>query len=147
MKIAVACDHGGYSLKSTVIEAIKNAGHEVIDFGTDSPNRVDFPDFTKKAGRAIQEGTAERAILLCGSGIGVNIAANKMKGVYASVCHTTFAARQGVEHDNMNALCLGSRVIGEEVAKELVVAFLNANFFGVGNYKIRVEKIKIMENE
>jgi ribose 5-phosphate isomerase B len=109
MKIAVGFDHGGFPLKQTVLEAVRAAGHEPIDMGTDSVDSVDFPDFTEKVGRAIQNGEAERGIIVCGSGVGACIAANKMKGVYASICHDTYSARV---HDDMNVLCLGGVVGG-----------------------------------
>jgi ribose 5-phosphate isomerase B len=130
MKIAVGCDHAGFPLKQTVLDTIRAAGHDPIDFGTDSTESVDFPDFTEKVGRAIQSGEAERGIVVCGSGIGACIAANKMKGVYASICHDTYSAAQGVLHDDMNVLCLGGRVIGPELVKVLVPAFLNAEYQG-----------------
>ena len=130
MKIAIACDHGGFPLKETVIDAVRAAGYEPLDLGTDSAESVDYPDYAEKLGRAIQNGDAERGILLCGSGVGANIAANKMKGVYAGICHDTYSAHQGVEHDDMNVLCLGSRIIGLEPAKEIVAAFLGARFVG-----------------
>lgn len=151
MKIAVGCDHAGFPLKQVVIESVKAAGHEVIDVGTFSAEDVDFPDFTKKVGEKIQGGEAERGILICGSGIGAAIAANKMKGVYASICHDTYSAAQGVMHDAMNVLCMGGRVIGPELVKVLVAAFLNARY--LGNDKDgerlarRVGKIKAMEKE
>jgi ribose 5-phosphate isomerase B len=150
MKIAVAADHGGFPLKQTVIEAVRAAGHEAIDLGTDSAQAVDYPDFTEKVGRAVQSGQAERGIMLCGSGVGANIAANKMRGIYAGICHDTYSAHQGVEHDNMNVLCLGARIIGPEPAKEIVTAFLGARF--VGNdpgqerHKRRVGKVLKIEN-
>ena len=130
MKIAVACDHGGFPLKETVIEMVNALGHEALDLGTDSMESVDYPDFAKNLGRAIQSGEAERGILMCGSGVGANIAANKMKGVYAAICHDTYSAHQGVEHDDMNVLCMGARIIGVEPAKEIVTAFLGARFVG-----------------
>jgi ribose 5-phosphate isomerase B len=130
MKIAVGCDHAGFPLKQTVLDAVRAAGHEPIDMGTHSIESVDFPDFTEKVGRAIQSGEAERGIIICGSGIGACIAANKMKGVYASICHDTYSAAQGVMHDDMNVLCLGGRVIGPELVKALVPAFLNAEYQG-----------------
>src|SRR5512141_1412581 len=130
MKIAVGFDHGGFPLKQTVLETVRNAGHEPIDMGTDSAEAVDFPDFTEKVGRAIQNGEAERGILCCGSGVGACIAANKMKGIYASICHDTYSAAQGVMHDDMNVLCLGGRVIGPELAITLVSAFLSARYLG-----------------
>ncbi len=145
MIIAVACDHEGYRIKDAVIEAIHNAGHEVIDLGVNSAERVDYPDYAKKAGNCILEGKAQRAVVMCSSGVGVCIAANKVKGIYASLCHDTYSAHQGVEHDNMNVLCLGGNIIGPELAKELVSAFLKARFLGTGNYSHRFEKIQEME--
>lgn len=151
MKIAVGCDHAGFPLKQVVIESVKAAGHEVIDVGTFSADAVDFPDFTKKVGEKIQAGEAERGILICGSGIGAAIAANKMKGVYASICHDTYSAAQGVMHDAMNVLCMGGRVIGPELVKVLVAAFLNARYLGndEGGERLarRVGKIKAMEEQ
>ena len=149
MKIAVGCDHGGFPLKDVVIESVRAAGHEVIDVGTFSADAVDFPDFTKKVGEKIQDGEAERGILICGSGVGAAIAANKMKGIYASICHDTYSAAQGVAHDDMNVLCLGGRVIGPELVKVIIDAFLNAQFLGVNKdgerFARRVNKIKDME--
>ena len=150
MKIAVGFDHAGFPLKETVLKAIQTAGHEPIDMGTNSAEPVDFPDITEKVGRAVQIGEAERGILVCGSGIGACIAANKMKGVYSSICHDTYSAAQGVLHDDMNVLCLGGRVIGPELAKVLIAAFLNARYLGndSGGERLarRVDKIHKMEN-
>jgi len=149
MKVAVGSDHAGYPLKDTVIEAVRAAGHEPIYVGTFSPESVDFPDYSEKIGRAIQTGEAERGILVCGSGVGACIAANKMKGVYASICHDTYSAAQGVLHDDMNVLCLGARVIGPALAISLVQAFLGARYIGndPGGERLarRVEKIRKME--
>ena len=151
MKIAVGCDHAGFPLKQTVLEAIRAAGHEAVDMGTYSTESVDFPDFTEKVGRAIQNGEAERGVLVCGSGVGAAIAANKMKGVYASICHDTYSAAQGVLHDDMNVLCLGGRVIGAELVKVLVPAFLDAEYQGdkEGGERLvrRVGKIHKLEEE
>ncbi len=151
MKIAVGCDHAGFPLKDTVIESVIAAGHEVIDVGTNNAEAVDFPDFTKKVGEKIQSGEVERGILICGSGVGAAIAANKMKGVYASICHDTYSAAQGVMHDAMNVLCMGGRVIGPELVKVLVPAFLNARYLGndSGEERLarRVNKIKVMEEK
>jgi ribose 5-phosphate isomerase B len=151
MRVAVATDHAGYVLKEDVIQAVERAGHQVLDLGTDRPESVDYPDFTYKLGRAIQEGKAERGILLCGSGVGVCIAANKMKGLYAAICHNTYLARQGVEHDGMNILCLGGRVIGPELVKDIVPAFLGAEFIGEqpgqGRHARRVGKVHELERE
>jgi ribose 5-phosphate isomerase B len=132
-----------------VLEAVRKAGHDPIDVGTSSAEPVDFPDFSEKVGRAIQNGEAERGILVCGSGIGACIAANKMKGVYASICHDTYSAAQGVLHDDMNVLCLGGRVIGPELAASLVSAFLGASYLGgqTGGERLarRVAKIHKLE--
>jgi ribose 5-phosphate isomerase B len=137
-------------MKETILEAVRAAGHEPIDLGTNSAEPVDFPDFTEKLGRAIQKGEAERGILVCGSGIGACIAANKMKGVWAAICHDTYSAAQGVQHDDMNVLCLGGRVIGPELASSLVKAFLGARYLGndKGGERLgrRVGKIKKIEN-
>jgi len=133
MKIAVGCDHAGFPLKEIVLRTIEEMGYEAIDVGTYSLDRVDFPDFAEKVGVAIQEGKAERGIAICGSGVGSCIAANKMTGIYASVCHDTYSAHQGVEHDNMNVLCLGARIIGVELAREIVQAFLKAKYLNEGN--------------
>src|SRR5512141_1539057 len=149
MKVVVGFDHAGFPLKQTVLESVRKAGHEPIDVGTNSADPVDFPDYAEKVGRLIQSGEAERGILCCGSGIGACIAANKMKGVYASICHDTYSAAQGVLHDDMNLLCLGGRVVGPELAISLVKAFLGAHYIGnePGGERLarRVGKIKKME--
>ena len=151
MKIAVGFDHAGFPLKQTVLDAVRTAGHEPIDLGTNSSDPVDFPDLAEAVGRAIQNGEAKRGILCCGSGVGAAIAANKMKGVYASICHDTYSAAQGVLHDDMNVLCLGGRVIGPELAKALITAFLNAEYQGNkdGGERLarRVMKIHKLETE
>ena len=130
MKIAIACDHAGFPLKDTIVETVRRLGYEPIDLGTNSAAAVDYPDYAEKLGRLIQSGQAERGILLCGSGVGACIAANKLKGIYAGVCHDTYSGHQGVEHDNMNVLCLGPRVIGPELAIEIATAFVSARFIG-----------------
>jgi len=151
MKIAVGFDHAGFPLKEIVLKALRAAGHEPIDMGTNSAEPVDFPDITEKVGRAVQNADAERGILVCGSGVGACIAANKMKGVYASICHDTYSAAQGVRHDDMNVLCLGGRVIGPELAIALVNAFLDAHYIGneAGGERLarRVAKIHKIEDE
>jgi ribose 5-phosphate isomerase B len=150
VKVAVAFDHAGFPLKAIVLESVRLAGHEPLDLGTNSAQSVDFPDVTEKLGLAIQAGQAERGILVCGSGVGACIAANKMKGVYASICHDTYSARQGVMHDDMNVLCLGGRVIGPELAKALITSFLEARYIGndPGGERLarRVGKIKKLES-
>jgi ribose 5-phosphate isomerase B len=145
MKVAVACDHGGFPLKETVLETVRLAGHEAIDLGTNSSEPVDYPDYAEKVGRALQRGESDRGILICGSGVGAAIAANKMRGIRAGVCHDTYSAHQSVEHDDVNVLALGARVIGPELAIELVRAFLNARFTGEDRHVRRVEKVKKIE--
>jgi ribose 5-phosphate isomerase B len=145
MRIALACDHGGYPLKSAIKECILADGYPVLDLGTDGIESVDYPDFAEKLGLAIINGEAERGILICGSGVGACIAVNKIKGVYAGLCHDTYSAHQGVEHDNMNVLCLGARVIGNELAKELVDAFLRARFSNEERHVRRLNKVYEIE--
>ena len=149
MKIAVACDHAGFPLKSTILEVIRKSGNEVLDLGTDGTAAVDYPDYADKLGRAIRDGQAERGILLCGSGVGACIAANKLRGIYAGICHDTYSAHQGVEHDDMNVLCIGARIIGPEPAGEIVQAFLKARFTGNDpgqeRHKRRVAKVRALE--
>lgn len=149
MKIAVACDHAGFPLKNDVLDAVRAAGHDPLDLGTDSTVPVDYPDFAEKLGKAIQSGEAQRGVLLCGSGVGACIAANKMRGIYAAVCHDAYSAHQGVEHDDMNVLCLGPRVIGPALVSELVASFLGASFVGDNpgqeRHKRRVGKVRSIE--
>lgn len=150
MKVAVGCDHAGFPLKETVIAAIKKLGHEVLDLGAFDASPTDYPDITEKVGRAIQNGQAERGIIVCGSGIGACITANKLKGIYASICHDTYSAAQGVLHDDMNVLCLGGRVVGPELAASLIRSFLDAHYIGgqAGGERLarRVEKMRMIEN-
>jgi len=145
VKVAVACDHAGFPLKEIVFDTIRKAGHQVLDLGTDSTAPVDYPDMAEKAGRAIQNQEAERGIVLCGSGVGAALAANKMIGVRAGVCHDTYSAHQCVEHDNVNVLALGARVIGPDLAVEIVRAFLAAKFTGEERHLRRVNKILAIE--
>ncbi len=146
MKIAVACDHGGFPLKQLLIEVIRAAGHEVVDLGAHAfDTDDDYPDFARYVGQAIQHGQARRGVLLCGSGVGASIAANKLKHVRAAVCHDGYSARQGVEHDDMNVLCLGARIVGIELAKELVTVFVGAEFNGAARHHRRLEKVHGME--
>jgi ribose 5-phosphate isomerase B len=145
MRIAIACDHGGFPLKDVVLEEVRALGHDPIDLGTFNCESVDYPDYTEKAGLEIQAYHAERGIVICGSGVGACIAANKMKGIYAGVCHDTYSAHQGVEHDDMNMLCLGARIIGPALAKEIVGAFLNARFSNEERHIRRLSKVRILE--
>jgi len=147
MKVAVACDHAGFPLKSFIIQTIEAIGHEVVDLGTNSTESVDYPDYAQKLGKEIQSGACARGILICGSGIGACIAANKMKGIYASICHDSYSAHQGVEHDRMNVLCLGARIIGPELAREIVISFLSAQFIAEERHIRRTKKIQLMEEE
>ncbi len=147
MRIVVGADHRGYELKDEIAAALKQAGHEVLDVGTHSADSVDYPDYARAIGGALTDGLAERGVLVCGSGVGASIAANKIRGVRAALCHDTYSARQGVEHDDMNVLCLGARVIDSELALELVRAFLNARLSGEERYLRRLEKVAEMERE
>ncbi|HYA01735.1 MAG TPA: ribose 5-phosphate isomerase B [Syntrophobacteria bacterium] len=143
--VAIASDHAGFALKEEISADLCREGFQVIDLGTHSTDPVDYPDYARAVGKAIQEGEAGRGILVCGSGVGACVAANKMRGVRAGLCHDTYSARQGVEHDDMNVLCLGARVIGPELARELVSAFLSARFSGVERHARRLEKVKEIE--
>jgi len=145
VKVAVACDHAGFPLKDTVMDAIRKAGHEVIDLGTNSTAPVDYPDIAEKIGRAIQRGVTDRGIVICGSGVGAAVAANKMLGVRAGLCHDTYSAHQCVEHDDVNVLALGARIIGPDVAVEVVHAFLAAQFTGEERHVRRVNKVLAIE--
>jgi ribose 5-phosphate isomerase B len=146
MKIAAAFDHRGVALREAILGAL--VGHEVIDLGThDASVRVDYPDKARQVGEAIQSGTAERGVLVCGSGAGAAIAACKLHGIRAAICHDLYSAHQAVEHDDMNVLCLGSEIIGPSVACELVGVFLAARFDGGERYVARLEKVAKMERE
>ena len=147
MLVVIGSDHAGFDLKRAVIEQLKQMGHEVIDVGTDSTAPVDYPDFAEKVGRAVLDGKVERGVLICGSGVGASVAANKIKGIRAGLCHDTYSAHQGVEHDNMNVLVLGSRVIGVETAHECVYAFLAAQFTHEVRHVRRLGKIDALEQK
>lgn len=147
MKIAIACDHGGFPLKAPMIKVIESMGYEVLDLGAHEFDKYDdYPDFARYIGTAIQHGNADKGVLLCGSGVGACIAANKMDGIRASVCHDVYSAHQGVEHDAMNVLCLGSRIIGPQLAEDLVRAFVAAKFSGEERHERRLEKVNALEN-
>jgi len=146
MKIAVACDHGGFPLKKDVLDRLQSMGHEVADLGAHQLDPDDdYPDFARYVGQAIQHGHADRGVVICGSGVGACVAANKMGGVRASICHDTYSAAQGVEHDNINVLCLGARIVGVSLAKELVIAFVNATFNPEEQYARRLDKVNAIE--
>ncbi len=148
MKIAIAADHGGFSLKADIVQLLTQGGHESIDLGAhEYIAGDDYPDYAQLVGKAIQTGQAERGIVICGSGVGACIAANKMKGIRAGVCHDTYSAHQGVEHDDMNVLCLGARIIGVELAREIVLAFVNAGFSTGERYRRRLNKVLQIEQD
>jgi ribose 5-phosphate isomerase B len=148
MRVAVAFDHRGVKLRERLLEVLAALGHEAVDLGTDRPEpRIDYPDKAREVGEAIRSGEAERALLVCGSGVGASVAANKLPGIRAAICHDIYSAHQGVEHDDMNVLCLGSEVIGPELAADLTCAFLEARFDGGDRYVRRLEKIEEMERE
>lgn len=145
MRIAVACDHAGLPLKPVVLDTLRRLGHEAVDLGTNTPDPVDYPDVAEAAGRAVQSGQADRAIVLCGSGVGAAVAANKLAGIRAGVCHDTYSARQSVEHDDVNVLSLGARVVGPSLVDTLVEAYLGATFSGEARHVRRLEKIAALE--
>ena len=146
MRVVVAFDHRGVYLRETVLETLRGLSYEVVDRGVDTDAvRVDYPDKAREVGEAILGGDAERGILVCGSGVGASIAACKLAGIRAAICHDTYSAHQGVEHDDMNVLCLGSEVVGPSLAAELVRAFLGAKFNGGERYVRRLEKVEAME--
>jgi ribose 5-phosphate isomerase B len=145
MRIAIGADHAGLELKALIVEHLTQAGHGVVDVGTHSTEPVDYPDYARSVGEAVLRGEAERGILVCGSGVGACVAANKLTGIRAGLCHDTYSARQGVEHDDMNVLCLGARVIGPELALELVRTFLGARFSGEERHRRRLAKIEALE--
>lgn len=146
MKIAIASDHAGYPLKAALLPHLKCLGHEVADLGTDSPDKsVDYPDFAAAACREVLAGRAERAIVVCGSGVGACVAANKIKGIRAGLCHDTYSAHQGVEHDDINVLCLGARIIGQALAFEIAAAFAGAKFSKDPRHQRRLDKVLDLE--
>jgi ribose 5-phosphate isomerase B len=145
MRIAIGSDHAGFQLKETMSTYLRESKHQVVDVGTHSTEPVDYPDFAEAIGKALVEGLADRGILICGSGVGASVAANKIPGIRAGLCHDTYSAHQGVEHDDMNVLVMGARVIGVELARELVRAFLGAEFMGEERHRRRLEKIRLLE--
>ena len=147
MRIAVACDHAGYPIKDDILNLLESLSLDVEDLGTFNQEPVDYPDSAEKASKAILNGLADRAIVICGSGVGVCIAANKIKGIYAGTCHDTYSAHQGVEHDNMNVLCLGARIVGVELAKDIVRAFVGAKFSLEERHMRRFTKVRELESK
>ena len=147
MRYAIACDHAGYPLKDTVVAELEKLGHVVVDLGAYDEQPSDYPDFARALGLSVASGETSRGVLLCGSGVGASVAANKVPGVRAALCHDTFSARQGVEDDDMNVLCLGARIIGIETAKEVVRAFSRAQFSGLERHQRRLGKVLAIEAE
>ena len=145
MKLALAADHAGWRLKDALAARLRALGHEVVDLGAHDDTPSDYPDFAEALGAALSAGRAERGILVCGSGVGAVAAANKLPGILAGLCHDTYSAHQGVEHDQMNVLALGARVIGEALAAEIAEAFVAASFDGVPRHLRRVEKVRALE--
>jgi ribose 5-phosphate isomerase B len=147
MRVALAADHGGYPLKQHLLAVLDASGHEILDLGTDSAQPVDYPDYARAIASALLNGEAERGILICGSGAGAAIAANKVRGIRAGLAHDTYTARQMVEHDDVNVCCLGARVIGVALAEEVVAAFLAARFTGEERHVRRLAKVQAIEEE
>ena len=146
MKVAIGADHGGFELKKELVRLIGTLGHEAMDLGAHSyDGDDDYPDLSEPVAKAVQNGSADRGIILCGSGVGASVAANKFRGVRAAVCHDTYSAAQGVEHDNMNVLCLGARVVGGSLATELTKAFLNAKMDSHPRFRRRLNKLNAIE--
>jgi ribose 5-phosphate isomerase B len=145
MRVAIGADHAGFQLKQVISEYLRSAGHEIIDVGTNSDEPVDYPDYAEALAKVVLDGKAERGVLICGSGVGASVAANKIPGIRAGLCHDSYSARQGVEHDEINVLVLGARVIGSALARELVDRFLAGQFNREERHRRRVEKIKALE--
>ena len=147
MRVAIGADHGGYALKDELKQFLQSLGHEMIDVGAHTLDPADdFPDFTRPLAESVASGQADRGIMICGSGVGASVAANKVRGIRASVCHDTYSAHQGVEHDDMNVLCLGARIVGIELARELTGAFLSAEYVPEERFQRRLDKVLYMES-
>lgn len=147
MRVAIGADHAGVRYKRALADELRDAGHEVLDLGTDSTESVDYPDYARVVAEAVKDGRADRGVVVCGSAVGVTVTANKVPGVRAGTCHDTYSARQGVEHDDMNVLCLGERVVGIEVAREVLHAFLDARFSGAERHRRRLGKVREIERD
>lgn len=147
MKLVIGSDHAGFALKVAMGDVLRSLGHEVLDVGAFNENPSDYPDFAEAVGRAVIDGKAERGVLVCGSGVGASVAANKLPGIRAGMCHDTYSAHQGVEHDDINVLVLGSRVIGVKLAEDLVKAFLAAKFTHEERHVCRLGKVKALETK
>lgn len=147
MRIAIGCDHAGYPMKAAVIEVIRGLGHEVEDLGTHAPDPVDFPDIARAVCSRVASGAASRGMLVCGTGVGAAIAANKRRGIRAAVCHDVYSAHQSVEHDDVNVMCIGAQIVGAWLARDLVRAFLEARFDATEDHRRRVAKLAELERE
>jgi ribose 5-phosphate isomerase B len=145
MRTAIGSDHAGFEMKGTLAKHLRDLGHQVVDVGTTSADPVDYPDFAEAVGKAVLDGRADRGVLICGSGVGASVAANKIRGIRAGLCHDTYSAHQGVEHDDMNILVLGARVIGVAMAQELVSAYIAARFTNEERHVRRLNKVKAIE--
>lgn len=147
MKVVIGSDHAGFQLKNAMGDLLRSLGHEVLDIGAFNENPSDYPDFAEAVGRAILDGRAERGVLICGSGIGASVAANKLIGIRAGICHDTYSGHQGIEHDNMNVLVMGSRVVGEKLAEDIVRAYLPAKFTNEERHVRRLAKVAALEQK
>jgi RpiB/LacA/LacB family sugar-phosphate isomerase len=147
MRIVIGSDHAGFELKSTIVSYIQDLGHQIIDVGTNNAEPVDYPEYAEAVGKAILEERADRGIMICGSGVGASIAVNKLPGIRAGLCHDTYSAHQGVEHDNINVLIMGARIIGIETARELVRAYLGAEFTKEERHLRRLDKVSKLEEK
>ena len=146
MKLAIGADHAGFDLKSQIVPWLESSGHEVVDVGAHTLDPADdYPDFATAVARSVNDGQVDRGLMICGSGVGASIATNKVNGIRSSLCHDTFTARQGVQHNNMNVLCLGGRVIGIETAKEVIAAFVEAEFNPEDRFRRRIDKVSAIE--
>ena len=145
MRIAIGSDHAGFEMKENLAALLRQLGHQVVDVGTHSTDPVDYPDYAEALGKVLIGGLADRGVLICGSGVGASVAANKLPGIRAGLCHDTYSAHQGVEHDDMNVLVMGARVIGPELARELMKAYLEANFTGEERHRLRLKKVQALE--
>jgi len=145
MRIAIGSDHAGFELKSVLAKQLRELGHEVVDVGTNNTQPVDYPDFAEAVGKAVLDGRAERGVLICGSGVGASVAANKLRGIRAGLCHDTYSAHQGVEHDDMNILVLGARVIGQALAVDLMSTYIGAKFSNEERHVRRLNKVKALD--
>ncbi len=146
MRVAIGADHAGYRMKELLAADLRAAGHQVVDLGTDSEAPVDYPDYAAAVAEAVRTGTAERGVMVCGSGVGMSVVANKVRGVRAATCHDSYSAHQGVEHDDMNVLSIGARIIGEELAREIVRHFMAARFSGAERHRRRLDKLLAVES-